>query len=219
MFYEPDKENHGLPYNPFKSITVPRPIGWISTLDLNGRLNLAPYSQFQNIGYDPPYILFCSSSDRRKHSAINAQDTGEFVTNMATYDLRDAVNITAQPVEAGVDEAQLAGLEMIPSKLVKPPRVAASPIHMECKYYCSFNLPGHSPGGSDTVVVGRVIGVHIKDEFITPEGRIDILKIRPLARMGYMDYTSVEKIFPVEPVGFGRDGRRMGLEGRPKRSR
>lgn len=219
MFYEPDKENHGLPYNPFKSITVPRPIGWITTLDLKGRVNLAPYSQFQNIGYDPPYVLFCASSDRHKHSACNAQDTGEFVTNMATYDLREAVNITAQPVEAGVDETELAGLEMVPSKLVKPPRVAASPIHMECKYYCSFNLPGNTPGGSDTVVVGRVIGVHIKDEYITADGKIDILKARPLARMGYMDYTSVEKIFPVEPVGFGSAGRRLGLEGRPKRSR
>ncbi len=219
MFYEPDKYNHGLPFNPFKSITVPRPIGWISTVDRQGRVNLAPYSQFQNIGYDPPYILFSSSSDRYKHSALNAQDTGEFVTNMATYDLRHAVNLTAQPVEAGIDEAQLAELEMIPSNLVKPPRVAASPIHMECKYYCSLTLPGYAPGHSDTVVVGRVIGVHIKDEFITAEGRIDILKIRPLARMGYMDYTSVETLFPIEPVGVGEKHRRMGLEGRPTRAR
>ena len=219
MFYEPDEENHGLPYNPFKSIMVPRPIGWISTVDLKGRVNLAPYSQFQSIGYDPPYVMFSSASDRHKHSALNAQDTGEFVTNMATYDLRDAINITAQPVEAGVDETELAGLEMIPSKLVKPPRVAASPIHMECKYYCSLSLPGHSTGSSDTVVVGRVIGVHIKDEFITSEGLIDILKVRPLARMGYLDYTSIEKIFTLDPVGFGREGRRLGQEGRPKRSR
>jgi flavin reductase (DIM6/NTAB) family NADH-FMN oxidoreductase RutF len=219
MFYEPDKDDHGLRYNPFKSITVPRPIGWISTVDLQGRVNLAPYSQFQNIGYDPPYVLFSSSSNRHKHSATNAQDTGEFVTNMATYDLRDAINITAQQAEAGVDESQLAGLEMIPSRLVKPPRVKASPIHLECKYYCSLAFPGHNPGNSDTVVVGRVIGVHINDEFITADGRIDILKIRPLARMGYMDYTSVENIFPLEPVGAGSSNRRLGLEGRPKNSR
>jgi flavin reductase (DIM6/NTAB) family NADH-FMN oxidoreductase RutF len=138
---------------------------------------------------------------------------------MATYDLRDAINLTAQPVEAGVDESQLAGLEMIPSRLVKPPRVAASPIHMECKYYSSFSLPGRSPGALDTIVVGRVVGIHIKDEFITAEGRIDMLKIRPLARMGYMDFTSVEKIFPVEPVGVGSTNRKFGLEGRPKRAR
>jgi len=219
MFYEPDKEDHGLPYNPFKSIIVPRPIGWISTVDLQGRVNLAPYSQFQNVGYDPPYILFCSSSDRQKHSAMNAQATGEFVTNIATYDLREAVNVTSQGVEAGIDEAKLAGLEMIPSQLVKPPRVAASPIHMECKYYCSMSLPGRSPGSGDTIVVGRVVGVHIDDEFITSDGRIDIVKIRPLARMGYMDYTSVESVFPIEPVGEGLADRRFGLEGRPKHSR
>ena len=97
MFYEPDKDNHGLPFNPFKSICVPRPIGWISTLDLKGNLNLAPYSQCQNIGYDPPYVMFASSSDRTKHSALNAMDTGEFVTNMATFDLLDAVAATSQP--------------------------------------------------------------------------------------------------------------------------
>ena len=217
MFYEPEKDDHGLPYNPFKSIIVPRPIGWITTLDLQGRVNLAPYSQFQNIGYDPPYILFSSSSDRHKHSAANCMDTGEFVTNMATYDLREAINITAQPVEAGVDEAQLAGLELVPSKLVKPPRVAASPVHLECKYYTSLTLPGRHSGTCDTVVVGRVVGVHIKDEYITAEGRIDILRIRPLARMGYMDYTSVTDLFPIEPVGVGQDRRRKGLQGLPRK--
>ncbi len=217
MFYQPELDDHGLPYNPFKSIIVPRPIGWITTLDLQGRVNLAPYSQFQNIGYDPPYILFSSSSDRHKHSAANCMDTGEFVTNMATYDLREAINVTAQPVEAGVDEAQLAGLELIPSRLVKPPRVAASPVHLECKYYTSLTLPGRHPGTCDTVVVGRVVGVHIKDEYITAEGRIDILKIRPLARMGYMDYTSVTDLFPIEPVGVGQDRRRKGLQGMPRK--
>ena len=219
MFYEPDKDNHGLRYNPFKSIAVPRPIGWISTLDLNGKLNLAPYSQFQNIGYDPPYVMFASSSDRHKHSALNAMDTGEFVTNMATHDLLEAIQVSSQPVPAGVDEAELAGLEMIASKIVKPPRVAASPVHLECKFYCSMALPGRLPGHLDTVIVGRVVGVHIKDEFITADGKIDIERIRPLARMGYMDYTSIDKVFTVEPEGVGADDRRLGLEGRPRRDR
>ena len=216
MFYQPELDDHGLPYNPFKSIIVPRPIGWITTVDREGRVNLAPYSQFQNIGYDPPYILFSSSSDRHKHTALNCMDTGEFVTNMATYHLREAINITAQPVEAGVDEAQLVGLELVASRLVKPPRVAASPVHLECKYYCSLSLPGRHLNTMDTVIVGRVVGVHIKDEFITPEGRIDILKARPLARMGYMDYTSVTDLFPIEPVGVGEQRRRRGLQGLPR---
>ena len=87
MFYEPDKDDHGLPFNPFKSITVPRPLAGFRLVDLKWRVNLAPYSQFQNIGYDPPYILFSIVLHRHKHSRMNAQDTGEFVTNMATYDL------------------------------------------------------------------------------------------------------------------------------------
>ncbi len=219
MFYQPDLNDHGLPYNPFKSICVPRPIGWISTLDLKGNLNLAPYSQFQNIGYDPPYVMFSSSSDRHKHSALNAMDTGEFVTNMASYDLLDAINTTAQPVDKGIDESALAGLEMVASKIVKPPRVARSPVHLECKFYCSMGLPGRQPGHMDTVIVGRVVGVHINDEFITDEGKIDIARIRPLARMGYMDYTSIDEIFTVEPAGVGAADRRLGLEGRPRTGR
>jgi flavin reductase (DIM6/NTAB) family NADH-FMN oxidoreductase RutF len=109
----------------------------------------------------------------------------------------------------------MAGLEMIPSKLVKPPRVAASPIHMECKFYSSFSLPGRAPGALDTVVVGIVVGVHIKDEFITGEGKIDIMKIRPLARLGYMDYTAIDSQFEIAPVGVGIERRKRGLEGRP----
>jgi flavin reductase (DIM6/NTAB) family NADH-FMN oxidoreductase RutF len=145
MFYEPDKDNHGLPFNPYKSIVVPRPIGWISTLSADGIVNLAPYSQFNNLAYDPPYVMFSASSfpdsGRRKDSAKNAADTGEFVVNMATYELRAAVNITSRFVPPDVDEAALAGLEMIPSRLVKPPRVAASPVQLECKFHCALALP------------------------------------------------------------------------------
>jgi flavin reductase (DIM6/NTAB) family NADH-FMN oxidoreductase RutF len=215
MFYEPDKDDHGLRYNPFKSIAVPRPIGWISTIGLDGRVNLAPYSQFQNLGFDPPYVMF--SASRSKHSANNARDTGEFVCNMATYELRHAVNVTAQPVGPEVDEAALAGLEMIASRLVKPPRVAASPIQLECKYYCALQLPGRLPGAGGEVVIGRVVGVHIKDEFITEDGKIDIVKIRPLARMGYMDYTSVDEVFTMLPLGESAASLSRGLEGRPQR--
>ncbi|MDB5410848.1 MAG: flavin reductase [Rhodospirillales bacterium] len=215
MFYEPDKDDHGLRYNPFKSIAVPRPIGWISTVNLDGQVNLAPYSQFQNLGFDPPYVMF--SASKSKHSARNAQDTGEFVCNMATYELRHAVNVTAQPVGPEVDEAALAGLEMIPSRLVKAPRVAASPVQLECKYYCAIQLPGRHPGAGDEVVIGRVVGVHIKDEFITADGKIDIVRIRPLARMGYMDYTSIDTVFTMPPLGERAESLSLGLEGRPKR--
>ena len=213
MFYEPDKDNHGLPYNPFKSIVVPRPIGWVSTLDLRGGVNLAPYSQFQNLGYDPPYVMF--SAAHGNDSPRNAQETHEFVLSMATYDLRHAINATAQPVGADVDESKLAGLEMSPSLLVKPPRVAASPVHLECVFHSSLFLPCRAPGAGNVVVIGRVVGVHVDDAFITPDGKIDVLKIRPLARMGYLDYTVVDSTFAIPPIGDAVDFLSRGLEGRP----
>jgi flavin reductase (DIM6/NTAB) family NADH-FMN oxidoreductase RutF len=223
MFYEPDKDDHGLPFNPYKSIAVPRPIGWISTISHAGIPNLAPYSQFNNLGYDPPYVMFAANcfpgTGRRKDSVRNATDMGEFVVNMATYDLREAVNITSQFVAPGVDEAKLAGLAMIPSRIVKPQRVAASPVHLECRLHCSLVLPGNSPDQVAHVVVGRVVGVHIQDEVITSEGKIDLLRIRPLARLGYFDYTSVESIFAMAPQGPEINARRAGLAGRPVKSR
>src|SRR3984893_6045436 len=110
MFYEPDKDDHGLPFNPYKSIVVPRPIGWVSTISRDGIVNLAPFSQFNNLAYDPPYVMFSANSfpesGRRKDSVKNATDTGEFVVHMATYALREAVNITSQFVPPEVDYSE-----------------------------------------------------------------------------------------------------------------
>src|SRR5215469_1043700 len=218
MFYEPDKNNHGLKYDPFKSIVVPRPIGWITTVNTEGRVNLAPFSQFNNLGYDPPYVMFAAAnfplSTRPKDSVANVLATGAFVVNMATYELREAVNVTSSAVEPEIDEAALAGLAMIPSNLVAPPRVAASPVHLECTYYSMLALPGRNLELSHYVVIGRVIGVHIRDDAFTADGKIDILKLRPLARLGYHDYTSVETLFTMPPTGPRAELRKSGLEGK-----
>lgn len=220
MFYRPAQNDHGLPFNPYKSIVVPRPIGWITTLGPDGTVNLAPYSQFNNLGYDPPYVMFSSGSDPEtggpKDSARNALLSGEFVTNMATWELRDQINTTAQMVPPEIDEAEMAGLEMVPSEMVKPPRVKASPVHLECRYHATLTLPGHSLDNMTYVVVGEVIGVHISDDVIDGNGRIDILRCRPLARMGYFDYTSVESVFEMAPGGAGVEFMRRGLEGRAR---
>jgi flavin reductase (DIM6/NTAB) family NADH-FMN oxidoreductase RutF len=220
MFYEPDKDDHGLPFNPYKSIVVPRPIGWISTIARDGGVNLAAYSQFNNLGYDPPYVMFSGNSfpdtGRRKDSVKNAIDTGEFVVNMATYELREAINVTSQFLSPDIDEAALAGLNMIASRIVRPPRVAASPVHLECKFHCSMALPGNAPDQVHNVVVGRVVGVHIRDDVITSEGKLDVMKIRPLARLGYFDYTTVDSVFTMPPEGPNIEARRAGLEGRPR---
>ena len=126
---------------------------------------------------------------------------------------------TAQQVPPGVNEAELAGLEMVASTLVKVPRVAASPVSMECRYHCTLVLPGREAVSTNSVVVGEVIGIHIRDEFITADGRLDVLKMRPLARMGYMDYTSVTEVFTMPPHGAGAGSLSLGLEGRPQNER
>ncbi|MFN9774434.1 MAG: flavin reductase family protein [Burkholderiales bacterium] len=215
MYYEPGKTTHGLRHDPFKSCVVPRPIGWISTVDAQGRDNLAPYSQFQNVTFDPPIVMFSAnqaSDGCRKDSVRNAEQTGEFVWNMATWDLREAVNASAQELPPDVDEFQLAGLEKAPSRLVRPKRVARSPIQFECVYLNTLRFPGNGPMGSADVVFGRVVAVHIADEVIDANGMVDVLKIRPIARMGYFEYTSVESKFSMVIPG---DQRALlgGLEG------
>lgn len=217
MHYEPGLTPHGLPFNPFKSCVVPRPIGWISTTSPAGHDNLAPYSQFQMLNYDPPLVMFSGNQNRhgaRKDTVVNIEATGEFVWNMATWALREQVNLSSEELAPGDDEFVHAKLAKAPSKLVRPPRVAASPVHFECRYMQTVRLPGNGAVGSIDVVFGRVVCVHIADEFLK-DGRLDIEAIRPLARMGYHDYTAVEKVFTMTPRG--SPVRLAGLEGSPEK--
>jgi flavin reductase (DIM6/NTAB) family NADH-FMN oxidoreductase RutF len=215
MYYEPGITSHGLAHDPFKSCVIPRPIGWISTLSRDGLHNLAPYSQFQNVTFDPPIVMFSANqntSGRRKDSVRNAEETGEFVWNMATYDLRDAVNATAEELPHGVDEFEHAGLTKLPSRKVKPARVAGSPIQFECVYLNTLRFPGAPPMGTADVVFGRVVAVHIDDKAIDAKGLIDVLKIRPIARMGYYDYTVIDNQFQMIIPG-NNQALLAGLEG------
>jgi len=215
MYYEPGITPHGLPHDPFKSCVIPRPIGWISTVDREGRHNLAPFSQFQNITFDPPIVMFSANQDtrgERKDSVRNAEETGEFVWNMATWAQREAVNITGEELPADVDEFERAGLVKLPSRKVRPARVQGSPIQFECTYLNTLRFPGTPPMGTVDVVFGRVVAIHIDDAAIDANGRVDVLKIRPIARMGYYDYTSVDSMFQMVIPG-GSKALLAGLEG------
>lgn len=195
MFYQPELRNHGLPYNPFKALIVPRPIGWISTCNENGTVNLAPYSYFNGCHTEPPVVMFGAEwpgTSRMKDTLRNVERTGEFVCNFVGYELREAMNKTA--IEEDVDEMDAAGLEKLPSRLVKPPRVAASPVHLECRYLESVTMPGGTNDLQGKVVFGQVIGVHIRDEVIV-DGIVDFRRLRPVARMGYMDYVEMGQAF------------------------
>src|SRR5262245_47592596 len=217
MHYEPGVTPHGLPFSPFKSCVVPRPIGWIATTSRQGEDNLAPFSQFQMVNYDPPMVMFSSNQNlhsARKDTVVNVDETGEFVWNMATWALREAVNLTSEELPHGRDEFVHAGLEKAPSLLVRPPRVAASPIQFECRHLQTVRLPGNGAVGSVDVVFGRVVCVHIDDRYLR-DGRIDVEAIRPLARVGYHDYTTVDKVFTMKPQG--SPVRLAGLEGSPEK--
>ena len=216
MQYDPRTETCPLPYTPFKSCTVPRPIGWLSTLSKNGVHNLAPYSQWQNLSFDPPLVMFAAnqlSDGRRKDTVVNAEDTGWFVWNMATYALREAVNLSAMELASHEDEFAQAGVTKLDCVDAPGARVAESPAHFECKYLSTHRLRGNSNHGWVEVVYGEVTRIHVKDEVINADGKMDIPAIRPLARLGYYDYTSVTDVFEMKiPATHGATN--DGLEGK-----
>jgi flavin reductase (DIM6/NTAB) family NADH-FMN oxidoreductase RutF len=141
----------------------------------------------------------------RTDSVTNAESTGEFVFNMATYALRDAVVRTAMIEQPGIDEMAEAGLTPAESRIVKPPRVKECPVSLECKHHQSVVLVSDTPGMFNSVVIGRVVGVHISDDVIGADGKLDVIKMRPLARMGYLDYTSVTEVFELRPPDVSED--------------
>ena len=135
---------------------------------------------------------------------------------MATYDLREAVARSAEIVDSSIDEMTAVGLTPEPSALVRPPRVAESPVHLECKFYTTLTLPGYQQVNTTHVVVGQVVGVQIRDDAFTSNGKLDIARLKPLARMGYQDYTAVDLVFEIAPEGPNKDALAMGLGGEAK---
>lgn len=198
MFYEPHaRDRTALPHDPFKAIIAPRPIGWISSISAAGEVNLAPYSFFNAVASNPVALL-AFSSDGRKDSVANVEATGEFVWNMPTYALREAMNASAAPLPHGASEFAHAGLETAPSRLVRPPRVAASPCALECRLVEVIRMKTAAGVPIDNyLVIGEVIGVHIDDAAIV-EGRFDTAGLQPIARCGYADYAVVDRVFSLQ---------------------
>ena len=174
------------------------PIGWISTVNASGQHNLAPYSQFQNFTWDPPTVMVACNSradGSLKDTAANILETGEFVWNMATYDLREWVVGSSRDWAPSVDEFDALAIPSLPSVHVQPRRVAGSPVQFECRLTQKLLIPGNTPEATAWLLVGQVVGIHIDDAALTANGEIDVLRFKPLARMGYRDYTCVERVF------------------------
>lgn len=188
VFYEPDTRDRDLlPHDPFKAFVAPRPIGWVSTLGPDGEVNLAPYSYFNAVSDRPPTVMFSSAG--AKDSVTFARSGGEFVWNMATWDLREAMNLTSATLPRGESEFEHAGLALAPSRLVQPPRVAATPVAFECRVTQAVEV------GVNLVTFGEVVGVHVDEQYVV-DGIFDITRVKPIARCGYRgDYAVVESLF------------------------
>ena len=187
MYYDCINNEHGLKHDPFKALVAPRPIGWISTVSEDDVLNLAPYSFFNAVAANPNYVMF--SSVDKKDSVKNIESNGEFTCSISTWDTREGMNISSAPVDYLADEFALANLATSPSKFVKPPRVARAPAALECKHWKTVEMPDVAPRGTKGhfLIIGQVIGIFIDDNFIK-DGIVNTAAMRPLARMGYMDY-------------------------------
>jgi flavin reductase (DIM6/NTAB) family NADH-FMN oxidoreductase RutF len=196
-FYQTDQP-HGLRHNPFKSLVAPRPIGWVTTISQAGKVNLAPFSFFNAVADQPPIVIIaCNGSHKdggAKDTLANIRETGEFVCNIATWELREQMNLSSADAPHGVDEMMLAGLAPAPSRIVKPPRVALAPAHLECVHLQTVELPTTRAGSTNNTIFGRVVGVHISTDIIR-DGMIDMTRFRPIARLGYNDYTVVREVF------------------------
>jgi flavin reductase (DIM6/NTAB) family NADH-FMN oxidoreductase RutF len=194
IFYEPGARDRKLfPHDPFKALVAPRPIGWVSTMSMKGEVNLAPYSYFSAFSSNPPLVGFSSEGD--KDSSTFAMEGGEFVWSMATWALRDQMNATAASLPRGENEFAHAGLETAPSRLVKPPRVAASPAAFECRVTEVVKLKGlYGQDSGRRLVLGCVVGIHLDERFVRA-GRVDTAAMRPIARGGYDEYSVVERVF------------------------
>ena len=197
MFYEP-KNGHGLPHNPFNAIVTPRPIGWIATRDAQGHDNLAPYSFFNAVAYEPPQVMFASTSakpdqDGTKDSVSNIRDTGVFAVSIVEYAARDVMNQTSGSWDRATDEFTLADIEKAECNTINCPWVSTSPATLECKLTQIVQLPGDA----NFAVFGEVTGVHMRDNCLV-DGIFDVTTFNPLTRLGYRDYSVIREVFSLQ---------------------
>lgn len=191
-FYRPE-DGHGLPYDPFKAIVAPRPVGWISTRGPDGAVNLAPYSFFNAVVSHPPVVMF--SSDSEKDTVAFARQTGEFVCNFVSAGLADQMNLTSASVPRGTSEFDLADLAMAPSRVVDAPRVCDAPAALECTVTQIIQpLDRHGTALDVWTVFGEVVGVHINGAFLN-DGRFDTARADPVTRLGYRDFGRLGPVF------------------------
>lgn len=200
MHYDPriDAKPAPLKFNPLNALVGPRPIGWITSIDAAGRINLAPFSYFNAFSSDPPIVAFgpnARAGGSAKDTLRNVRAVPEFTASVVSADLARAMNETSRESPYGVDEMAAAGLSPAPSKSVRPPRVREARAALECRVFDILALPPGRDGRTSHLVIGEVVGIYIDDALILANGRIDSLALAQVARLGYNDYTNVERLY------------------------
>ncbi len=206
MFFLPGThKDHGLTYSPLKALISPRPIGWISSLSASGVANLSPYSFFNAIAELPPMVMFISAPDMReanrggqKDSLANILETREFGVNIVGSEQAEQMVKSSQDVTADIDEFDHTSLGKKKAEKISAPLVAGAPAQLECVYYNHITLPDNGRGNHSVMVMGTIVGIHI-DEAIIADGRVDVSRYTPVARLGYKDYTAVRDLFEMTP--------------------
>jgi flavin reductase (DIM6/NTAB) family NADH-FMN oxidoreductase RutF len=196
MDFDPATRSAPDTYRTMISLITPRPIAWVSTVSPAGVVNLAPFSFFNGVAADPPTVLFSGVNHRdgrKKDTVVNVEATGEFVVNIATFDLREAVNASAADLPYEVSELEHAGLTPAPSLRVRPPRVAEARAHLECVLH-QIVVVGEGPLAAN-LVIGRVVLIHVADGMLDPAGRVDPRALDTIGRMGGDGYVRTTDLF------------------------
>jgi flavin reductase (DIM6/NTAB) family NADH-FMN oxidoreductase RutF len=199
MQFNPDDLEYSAVYKLLTGSVIPRPIGWISTVDENGVNNLAPFSYFNAVGEDPPHVMFSTvrGNNTNKDTLNNILENGQFVVNMVTEDLVEQMNNTSQAVSSDVDEFQLANLTPIASVKVKPMRVAESKITFECKMVHHYFLENHKNGGA-CIIVGRIVMMHFDDSILLDNYKINLENYKPVSRLAGSNYSKIGEVFSIK---------------------
>lgn len=199
MEFNPDTLEASAIYKLLTGSVIPRPIGWISTIDENGINNLAPFSFFNAVGEDPPHVMFSTvrGNNTNKDTLNNVLATHQFVVNMVTEDLAEKMNSTAQAVVANIDEFELVGLTPIASTKIKPNRVKESPITFECEMVHHYFLEDHKQGGA-CIVIGRIVMMHIDESVLLDNYKINMENYKPIARLAGSNYSKIGEVFSIK---------------------
>ncbi|MBL7885381.1 MAG: flavin reductase family protein [Flavobacterium sp.] len=199
MQFDPNELEHSAVYKLITGSVIPRPIGWISTIDQNGINNLAPFSYFNAVGEDPPHVMFSTvrGNDTNKDTLNNVLSNGQFVVNMVTEELAEKMNLTSQSVASDVDEFQLANLTPIASDKIKPMRVKESPISFECELVHHYFLENHTNGGA-CIIIGRIIMMHFADSVLLDNFKINLETYKPIARLAGSNYAKLGELFSIK---------------------